>query len=159
MNVSVLFVCLGNICRSPIAQGVFEEQVRQAHLGHKINVDSAGTGDWHLGYPPDKRAQATAMGRGSDISHLRARLVSREDFYHFDYILGMDRANFTALSKMRPADYPGVLGLFLEVSGTGDCLEVADPYTGDQEHFEQAINLIEQGSAGLLRRIQQDHGC
>lgn len=158
MSVNVLFVCLGNICRSPTAHGLFQSEVEKGGKQALIHVDSAGTGDWHIGHAPDTRAQATAIDRGYDISHLRARQVSPGDFAKFDYILGMDRENLTNLQKMSPPDYSGVLGLFLEVSGVGEGLEVPDPYYGDQAQFDHAIQLIETGAAGLLQRIQDEHG-
>ena len=154
--IKVLLVCLGNICRSPTAHGLFQAQVEQAGLVETILVDSAGTGDWHIGRPPDKRAQATAKQRGYDISHLQARQVSRADFEEFDYILGMDRENMHNLRQLAPVNYQGTLGLFLAVAGVGD-LEVPDPYYGDQAHFDDAINLVEKGAAGLLEQIRRTH--
>ncbi|MEO0442617.1 MAG: low molecular weight protein-tyrosine-phosphatase [Pseudomonadota bacterium] len=156
MTVKVLFVCLGNICRSPTAHGLFQHYVDQAKLGHKLVVDSAGTGDWHLGDPPDERAQATAVARGYNISHLRARQVTTSDFIHFDYILAMDQQNLRDLSKLKPANFKGTLGLFLDVAGLGDNQDVPDPYYGDQSHFNYAIELIDTASQDLLARIQQD---
>jgi protein-tyrosine phosphatase len=157
MSVKVLFVCLGNICRSPTAHGLFEDLVSRSSLHEKIKIDSAGTGDWHVGHPPDSRAQATALQRGYDISHLRARAVSSNDFSEFDYILGMDRENIRNLNTLCPTNYTGTLGLFLEIAGVGQGLEVPDPYYGGQEHFSHVIHLIEQGAEGLLARIQNEH--
>ena len=158
MSVNVLFVCLGNICRSPTAHGLFQQAVNQAQLEKMIEIDSAGTGDWHVGHAPDPRAQSTALERGYDISHLRARKVFVSDFDRYDYILGMDKQNMSDLLALCPEHYRGVVGLFLEVSNVGQGLEVPDPYYGDQQHFQQAIQLIEEGSKGLLERIRKEHG-
>lgn len=151
----VLFVCLGNICRSPTAHGVFEALCEQRGLGHMIEVDSCGTGDWHVGQPPDRRASAEARKRGYDLSHLRARQVKAEDFDLFDYILAMDRLNLADLSSMCPADYPGHLGLFLtfaRVAGTVPD-EVPDPYYGGDDGFARVLDMVERASEGLLREI------
>ncbi len=161
MTVNVLFVCLGNICRSPTAHGLFQNHVEKAGLAQHIFVDSAGTGGWHIGHPPDSRAQATALQRGYDISDLQARVVTRDDFNKFDYILGMDKDNVTNLLELKPHNYTGTLGLFLQVAGIETdekikSLEVPDPYYGDQTYFENAIQLIDSGAAGLLSRIQNE---
>jgi len=158
MAVKVLFVCLGNICRSPTAHGLFEHTVKMAGLADSIIVDSAGTGGWHTGNPPDARAQATALERGYDISALQARQVQRADYTDFDYILGMDAQNMTDLDSIKTPNYHGVLGLFLEVAGVGNDLEVPDPYYGGDAHFAQVIDLVEQGCHGLLERIKKEHG-
>ncbi len=160
MSVNVLFVCLGNICRSPTAHGLFQAKVNAANLHHKITVDSAGTGGWHSGAAPDKRAQKIAQSRGYDISHLQARQVKPSDFNDFDYILAMDNENLINLQQQKPSDYKGVLGLFLVeagvVSGT-ESSEVPDPYYGGEEHFEYVIDLIDQAVDGLLQRICDEH--
>ena len=113
-EISVLFVCLGNICRSPTAHAVFQAMVIERGLAEQVSVDSAGTGDWHLGHAPDRRTSAVAAQRGYDMDQLRARLVETGDFEQFDYILVMDEENLANLKAMCPADYPGSLGLFLE---------------------------------------------
>ena len=154
----VLFVCLGNICRSPTAHALFQAQVNEQGLDKAILIDSAGTGDWHVGAPPDKRAQQTALDHGFDMSHLTARQVSESDFDRFDYILGMDKDNLEHLLALRPSHYRGVLGLFLTESGIAAGKdEVPDPYYGDDQHFEAAIQLIKDAVDGLLIRIKQDH--
>lgn len=157
MTVKVLFVCLGNICRSPTAHGLFQDKVNQSGLEKAIHVDSAGTGDWHVGHAPDRRAQDTALDRGYNISHLRARAVAAADFTEFDYILGMDRDNVRNLQALCPSDYRGTLGLFLEVAGVGHGVDVPDPYYGGQQHFDQVIQLVEAGATGLLELIQRQH--
>lgn len=159
-KVSVLFVCLGNICRSPTAQGVFETLVKEAGLSHQIVIDSAGTGDWHIGKAPDQRARQAAQGKGVDISHLRARLVSPADFADFDYILAMDRSNLDALEEMRPDWYLGHLGLFLPFSRENryeQIDEVPDPYYGGFDSFERVYELIDQAAEGLLEHIRHQH--
>ncbi len=156
-EVRVLFVCLGNICRSPSAQGVFQHLVDRQGLGERIAVDSAGTGDWHIGQPPDLRSQQAALARGYAISDLRARLVTAEDFRDFDYILAMDRANLRNLLAMQPEGFAGHLGLFLEFGRQREQLEVPDPYHGGEEAFELVLDLIQQASEGLLEHIRSRH--
>lgn len=155
--VKVLFVCLGNICRSPTAHALFQTCVNKYNLEEKIIVDSAGTGDWHVGLPPDKRAQAMALKNGYDMSHLRARQVSPSDFIQFDYILGMDHDNLHDLKQLKPSNYQGVLGLFLSESGIESAEEVPDPYYGNEQHFENSIKLIQDAVEGLFLRIKKDH--
>ena len=149
----VLFVCLGNICRSPTAHGVFEHWVHQRQLSRAIEVDSCGTGGWHVGEPPDKRATAEALNRGYDLSTLRARQFSPADFQQFDYILGMDRQNLADLRAMCPTDYPGHLGLFLEFAAGSDVQEVPDPYYGGGAGFTRVLDLVERATEGLLLEI------
>jgi len=149
----VLFVCLGNICRSPTAHGVFEGRVRERGLSGRIEVDSCGTSRWHIGEPPDPRAVNEAAVRGYDLSGLRARQVSAEDFVTFDYILAMDRANLSDLEASCPPQFEGHLGLFLEFAPGVDVDEVPDPYHGGDEGFTRAIDLIEAASDGLLDHL------
>lgn len=153
----VLFVCLGNICRSPTAHGTFEKQVIQKGLADRISVDSAGTGDWHIGRAPDSRAQAAALQHGLDISSLRARLVTVQDFQEFDYILAMDEQNLSDLQKMCPGDFQGHLGLFLTFGSHG-INEVPDPYYGDENSFDYVYTLVESASENLLTHICQQKG-
>jgi protein-tyrosine phosphatase len=157
MPVKVLFVCLGNICRSPTAHALMQARVNSESLESKIIIDSAGTGDWHLGFPPDERAQKTALQHGYDMSHLQARLVTSADFSAFDYILGMDKENVSNLVLMKPPHFTGVCGLFLTESGVTAADEVPDPYYGDEQHFEHAMQLIQEAVGGLLQRIKVDH--
>ena len=158
VSVKVLFVCLGNICRSPTAHGLFQAQVDKSDLSEKIVVSSAGTGHWHVGDPPDKRAQATARDFGYDISHLRARQVTASDFDDFTYVLGMDKQNMQNLQSVAPSQYTAELGLFLEFTGIGHGLEVPDPYYGGDSHFKEAIELIDRGCKSLLDIIREKHG-
>ncbi len=152
----MLFVCLGNICRSPIVEGVFRDAVARAGLAAHVHIDSAGTGDWHVGRPPDRRAIATARRRGYDLTALRARQVSASDFARFGWILAMDRANLDALEAMRPRAFDGHLGLFLGFAPGAQQVEVPDPYQGDADAFEHVLDLAERGSSGLLS-VVQDH--
>lgn len=152
-KIRVLFICMGNICRSPTAEGVFRHLVEQQGLTEQIIIDSAGTHDYHIGEPPDARAQVAAARRGYDLSGLRARQVARDDFSTFDYILAMDKANLGLLRQQCPDDYRDRLKLFLEFADHGALREVPDPYYGGAQGFEQVLDLAEQGARGLLREI------
>lgn len=153
----VLFVCLGNICRSPTAHGVFESLVRERGMADVIAVDSCGTGDWHVGSAPDRRAARAARLRGYDLSRLRARQVRVADFDRFDYILAMDRSNLADLEAMRPSSHRGHLGLFLAfASGVAES-EVPDPYYGGEGGFDHVLDLVELASEGLLQEISRAH--
>ena len=149
----VLFVCLGNICRSPTAHGVFQSMVDDRGLTHLIEVDSCGTGDWHVGEAPDRRATAKAAKRGYDLSDLRARQFQAADFARFDYILAMDMKNLAALQDMRSETFSGHLGLFLGFAGNVELREVPDPYYGGANGFNHVLDLVEWASEGLLREI------
>ena len=151
---SVLFVCMGNICRSPTAEGVFRDAVGRAGLAHAVRADSAGTGDWHVGSPPDRRAIQAARRRGYDLTALRARQVTSADFTRFAWILAMDRFNLRALEDLRPPEYRGHLGLFLEFAPELGVEEVPDPYYGGPEGFEQVLDLAERASEGLVAHIR-----
>ena len=153
-TIKVLFVCLGNICRSPTAHGIFEKLVREAGLQERILIDSAGTGDWHIGRPPDPRASAAALGRGHDLSHLRARQVRPEDFRDFDYLLAMDEQNLWDLKALALPDFDGHLGLFMDFGHSG-LKEVPDPYYGGEDNFEQVLDLVEDAAAGLLVHLRE----
>jgi protein-tyrosine phosphatase len=152
---SVLFVCLGNICRSPTAEGVFRAAVAEQEWGQRVRVDSAGTGDWHVGAPPDKRAIQAARRRGYDLTALRARQVRAEDFERFGWIVAMDRANLRALEALRPPQYAGHLGLFLDFAPGAGIDEVPDPYYGGLEGFDRVLDLVEVASAGLVERLRR----
>ncbi len=149
----VLFVCLGNICRSPTAHGVFESLVAERGLAGEIEVDSCGTAHWHIGEPPDERSIAAAERRGYEMGHLRARQFTPDDFDTFDYILAMDHSNLANLERLRPAEYDGVLDLFLSFAPESGVVEVPDPYYGDGDGFNAVLDLVEAASEGLLRAI------
>lgn len=157
MTVKVLFVCLGNICRSPTAHGVFQHMVNSSQLQDHIVVDSAGTGAWHVGSSPDSRASETALNRGYDLSSLRARQVAADDFRQFDYILAMDQENLRALQALRPGNFAGTLELFLQFGQGARESEVPDPYYGGRNGFEHVLDLVEEASEGLLRHIRSQH--
>lgn len=152
----VLFVCLGNICRSPTADGIFRQLVAREKLEQRIVVDSAGTGDWHIGKAPDARTVAAARQRGYDLSILRARQVSAKDFAEFDYVLAMDKSNLMDLQRMKPSTYTGHMGLFLEFGARGDHHEVPDPYYGGHDGFELVLDLVEDAAQGLLNHIRSN---
>lgn len=149
----VLFVCLGNICRSPTAEAVMRQRLQQAGLAERIEVDSAGTGDWHIGKAPDSRTQEAAKRRGYDLSSQRGRQVSADDFAGFDLILAMDAANLRDLQRLRPAHAKGELDLYLRRFGLTED-EVPDPYYGGSEGFEQVLDLLEQASDALLAELK-----
>jgi len=151
---SVLFVCTGNICRSPLAEAVLRSFVAQAALVDRVSVDSAGTHDYQLGQPPDPRAVAVANRRGYQLPHRRARMVSIDDFQRFDMILAMDQYNLEVLEELRPDDFHGHLGLLLDFAPGLPIREVPDPYNGEPEEFEYVLDLIERGSEGLFDTIR-----
>ena len=153
--VRVLFICMGNICRSPTAQGVFTQLLKQEGLEHLIDVDSAGTHAYHIGEPPDVRAQQSAGKRGIDISHLRARRVEETDFERFDYVLAMDRENYSLLETLCEEPHRSKLRLFLEFAPHLREDEVPDPYYGGASGFERVLDMIEAASQGLLEDIRQ----
>lgn len=153
MATRVLFVCMGNICRSPTAEGVFRSLVEQQGLGDKIIIDSAGTHDYHIGDAPDARAQAAAARRGYDLSGLRARQIVPDDFSTFDYVLAMDEANLGLLQQQCPEHRRDRLKLFLEFADDGALREVPDPYYGGAPGFELVLDLVENAGRGLLREI------
>lgn len=153
--VKILFVCMGNICRSPTAEGVFKHHVEQAGLAELVHSDSAGTHDYHIGEAPDPRAQSAALTRGYDLSPLCARQVSRRDFAEFDYVLAMDEVNLRALRRLCPAEHAGKVRLFLEFARNARVKEVPDPYYGDAGGFEQVLDLVEDASCGLIEHLRQ----
>jgi protein-tyrosine phosphatase len=157
MKVKVLFVCMGNICRSPTAQGVFEQLVEMHGLSDVVLVDSAGTHAYHVGEQPDLRAAQAAARRGIDMSGQRARRVSEADFDEFDLVLAMDRANYEDLGEVCPPGYESKLRLFLEFAPDVAEQEVPDPYYGGQGGFERVLDLVEAAAAGLLANIRQQY--
>ena len=155
--VSVLFVCMGNICRSPTAQGVFARLVEDYSLSDIIEIDSAGTHAYHIGEQPDARASAAALNRGIDLSSQQARRVSSDDFERFDYLMAMDHDNYEILAASCPPGLESRLRLFLEFAPDLETREVPDPYYGGGSGFERVLDMIEQASAGLLADIRQQH--
>ncbi len=153
--VSILFVCMGNICRSPIAQGVFENVLRREGLEDEVFVDSAGTGNWHVGSPPDERAQRSAGLRGLDLSVQRARRISPADCDDFDYVLTMDEENYEAVSAL--CRRSAVVRPFLDFAADSPEREVPDPYYGGPDGFERVLDLVEEASDGLLADIRERH--
>lgn len=152
--IRVLFVCMGNICRSPTAEAVFKHLVAVEGLAGRIESDSAGTHDYHIGVPPDLRSQAAAAQRGYDLSPLRARQVRVEDFTDFDYVLAMDEANLAALRKLCPTQYRERVKLFLEFAPEAGRREVPDPYYGGKQGFDEVLDLVEDAAQGLLEHIR-----
>ena len=151
--MKVLFVCLGNICRSPTAEGVLRHKLRAAGLEDRVQVDSAGTGDWHVGKAPDSRTRIAAQRRGYDLSALRARQVEAADFQRFDLILAMDQSNLRNLKALRPVNARADIDLYLRRYELA-LDEVPDPYYGGEDGFEQVLDLIEQASDALLVEIK-----
>lgn len=151
--MNILFVCLGNICRSPTAEGVFRHKLRAAGLEQQVRVSSAGTADWHVGKTPDSRTCAAALRRGYDLSTQRARHVAASDFQRFDLLLAMDHSNLSHLQALRPAGSGAELDLYLRRYRLA-LDEVPDPYYGGEDGFEQVLDLIEQASDALLDEIR-----
>jgi protein-tyrosine phosphatase len=154
MPTAVLFVCLGNICRSPLAEAAFRAEAERRGLD--VTVDSAGTGGWHVGEPPDPRALAVAARYGVDISHLRARRIARADFDRFDHVVALDRDNLRALQAMRPDGSRSRLSLLLDHVPGREGQAVADPYYGGEAHFDEAWRDVSLGARGLADRIGGD---
>lgn len=155
MAPRVLFVCLGNICRSPAAEGVLRAKANERGLA--LTIDSAGTGGWHAGDPPDRRMIAAAAKRGIDISNQRARQVAFSDFYEFDYLLAMDLSNHSNLLDMAPPNRECDIRLFLDFAA-GDTRETPDPYYGGADGFERVLDLIELGAEGFLDHLEDESG-
>lgn len=160
--IRILFVCLGNICRSPLAEGIFRQHALRRGLREGMSgdllIDSAGTGGWHVGAPPDPRSIQVAARRGIDIAGLRARQVISDDFQRFDYVLGMDRDNLRALAALRPDITASHLDLLLSFASTTPVREVPDPYYyKDDAGFERVFDIIEEGVAGLMAHLQAAH--
>ncbi len=153
-QVGVLFVCMGNICRSPTAQGLVRHRLRERGTDWAVRLDSAGTHGYHVGAPPDERSLAAAARRGIDFRDLRARQVLAEDFHQFDLVLAMDSQNLSALARLRPAQAKGELRLLLDFAPGLDVRDVPDPYYGGETGFEQVLDLIESATEGLLAELQ-----
>ena len=155
----ILFVCLGNICRSPMAEGVFRALVEEEGLAHRFEIDSAGLGAWHLGQAPDERAQAAARKRGIDISGQSARQVQDEDFDRFDLLLVMDRSNFSELKRRAPAASHAKIHPFLDFAPKAGTKDVPDPFYSGADGFDHALDLIEEAARGLLASLAGEETC
>ncbi len=153
-NTSILFVCMGNICRSPTAEGVFRARAEAAGLADRLHIDSAGTHGYHVGGKPDKRSSAFAAKRGYDLSPQRARQVAARDFETFDHIYAMDRDNLALLQAACPAQHRHKLGLFMQYAPHAGSDVVPDPYYGDGEGFDLVLDYIEAASDGLLTHLR-----
>ncbi|WP_341315021.1 low molecular weight protein-tyrosine-phosphatase [Paraburkholderia sp. IMGN_8] len=158
-TVSICFVCLGNICRSPTAEGVMRHLVAEANLAERILIDSAGTGDWHIGQPPDDRAQHAAGQRGYQLAGLRGRQIAAADFERFDLLIAMDDKNVAALSQICPPALRDKIRLLMEFvpetdSRWGGAREVVDPYFGGAEGFEQVLDQCEAACRGLIAALR-----
>ena len=155
-KIGVLFVCMGNICRSPTAEGVFRHYVREAGLAEHIKTDSAGTHAYHVGDSPDRRARSAAERRGVSLDDIRARRVRSEDFERFDYVIAMDRDNLAMLIDQSEPEHHEKIRLFLEFSDSHED-EVPDPYYGGAAGFERVLDLVEDASKGLLEMLRKNH--
>lgn len=155
-NQGVLFVCLGNICRSPLAEAAFRREADRAGLA--LRIDSAGTGDWHIGKPPDPRAQAEALRHGVDISAYRARQVKPDDFQRFTHILALDHTNHADLAAIAPADGRARLSLLLDHVEGLEGQAVADPYFGDASGFEQTWRQVRRAARALAEKLSAEAG-
>ncbi|PKR53480.1 low molecular weight protein-tyrosine-phosphatase [Thalassospira marina] len=156
--IRVLFVCTGNICRSPTADGVFAKMVEDAGLGRHIAVDSCGTTGYHVGEPADRRATEEARKRGYDLSPLRARKLTQTDFDDFDYLIAMDDGHLETLERTSPNDRRNRVKLFLDFHPTRQGQSVPDPYYGGTQGFTHVLDLIEETSQNLLAEIRETHG-
>ena len=150
MSYRILLVCLGNICRSPTAEAVLRARLMVHGLAGRVQVDSCGTGDWHVGKPPDARATAAAARRGYDMSALRARQLRVSDFSNFDLVLAMDDQNLADIRRLAGRNVTEI-GKFLDFHPAARGADVPDPYYGGDEGFDRVLDLIEQGSDGLIR--------
>lgn len=150
---AVLFVCLGNICRSPLAEAAFRHEAEKA--GVEVDIDSAGTGDWHVGHPPDPRSQAVARQAGIDIGHLRGRQLEPTDFHRFDYILGMDAQNLADIRKIAPPDKTAEIALLMDLVAGREGADIADPYYGGEESFAETWEDAITAARALVRRLRR----
>lgn len=155
--IKVLFVCMGNICRSPTAEGVFRKLIEDQSVDQNIKIDSAGTHAYHVGEAPDKRAQSAAHNRNIDLSKLRGRKFTSTDYHDFDYLLAMDQSNYSHMQSIDPGDGKAELSLLLDFATQSSEREVPDPYYGGDRGFERVLDMIQDGSEGLLKHIRQQH--
>lgn len=156
MTYGVLFVCTGNICRSPTAHGVFRHYVSEAGLGRHFLIDSAGTHGYHVGEPPDNRTIDVAAGRGFALHDLRARRLQTQDYHDFDLILAMDSGHFDIMRQMQPQGSRADLAMFLDYAPQAARGDVPDPYYGGRKDFEHVLDLCESASAGLLTALRKE---
>ena len=157
-KIRILYICMGNICRSPTAEGVLRSKADAAGLRNRVHIDSAGTHAYHIGSSPDARAQKAALGRGYDLASLRGRQVSDQDFETFDYILAMDRDNLGNLLRRCPEHHKRKVRLCLAFSRSYPNLDVPDPYYGGGKGFEQVLDMVEDAAEGLLEEIERTPG-
>ncbi|MBU8978160.1 MULTISPECIES: low molecular weight protein-tyrosine-phosphatase [unclassified Lysobacter] len=155
--VRLLVVCLGNICRSPVAEGVLRARIAVSTLAGRVELDSAGTGDWHVGEPPDRRAVANAAQHGIDISGLRARQLASVDYRRFDWVLCADRANLRDVRARAPADAHARIDLLLDWAGMAGEGEIPDPYTGGAAQFEHVYQLLDRAADGVIARLRREY--
>ena len=158
VQARLLLVCLGNICRSPMAEGIVRARIGASPLAGRVQLDSAGTGDWHVGHPPDPRAIACARAGGVDISGLRGRQVRPDDFHRFDWLLCADRQNLRDLRALAPRDTAHRAALLLEWAAIPGDGEIPDPYTGTDRHFEHVRQLLERAADGVVQRLHRELG-
>ena len=152
MTTSVLFVCLGNICRSPLAEAALRAEAEKAGL--PVEVDSAGTGDWHVDCPPDNRAQAVALRHGIDISTYRGRQVTADDFHRFNHIFALDAENLKNLRRIRPSDGKADLRLLMDLIPGREGTSVADPYFGEDEGFDETWSDVTRAAKALIAQLK-----
>lgn len=157
VKIRVLFICMGNICRSPTAHGVFRELVKHEGLDNRIEIDSAGTHAYHVGKRPDQRSQQTARTHGIDLSDLRARQVAVDDFHAYDYIVAMDQDNYMALSQICPDGLHDKMYLLMDFAPEMRTREVPDPYYGGASGFERVFDLVDVAARGLLEELRIRH--
>lgn len=156
--IQVLMLCTGNICRSPIAEGLLRTQVTAAGLSDRIGVDSAGTTDYHAGEPPDRRARQVMRARGFDIDDLRARPLSVIDLQRFDYLLAMDDSHLAALQRLAArVESPGAIHRIMVFAPDWTIAQVPDPYYGGEQGFEQVVDMLEAATSGFLAHLRQTH--
>lgn len=154
-KIRVLFICMGNICRSPTAEGVFHKLVESDQVDHKFEIDSAGTHAFHVGDAPDLRAQKAAKDRDVDLAHLRARKVVVGDYHDYDYLLVMDEDNYQIVMEFCPDEHKHKVKYFLEYAPHLNTLEVPDPYYGGKYGFERVLDMVEEASTGFLNSLKQ----
>ena len=158
MTIGVLFVCLGNICRSPSAQGIFQKMADDAGLTQCLQIESCGTAPFNIGKPADPRAVAACQRAGYDIAHLIARQIHDDDFERFHYIVPMDHKNLSTIRGWTPPGFKGELNLFMHYCDHGGMTQIPDPYYEDASKFDAVIKTLEKASAGLLAHIRKTHG-